>query len=53
MNSEPDMRSMRPLISKLPVPRMNDIRDLRIFVESTLKAIQMVERKNEAPLAPA
>ncbi len=52
MNTEPDMRSMRPLISKLPVSKMTDIRDLRLFVESTLKAIQMVERKNEAPIAP-
>ena len=45
MNTEPDLRSMKPLLSKLPIQRQPDLRDLRVFVESTLRAIQLVEQK--------
>lgn len=46
MNTEPDLRSMKPMLSKLPIQRQSDLRDLRVFVESTLRAIQMVEAKS-------
>jgi len=52
MNTEPDLRSIRPLISKLPLQRQPSLRDLRIFVEATLKAIQLVEQKG-TPLPPS
>lgn len=45
MNTEPDLRSMKPMLSKLPVQRSPDLRDLRVFVETTLRAIQLVENK--------
>lgn len=45
MNTEPDLRSMKPMLAKLPVQRSPDLRDLKVFVESTLRAIQMVEDK--------
>lgn len=45
MSTEPDMRSMKPLLSRLPIQRAPDLRDLRIFVESTLRAIERVEVK--------
>jgi hypothetical protein len=48
MNTEPDLRSIRPLISKLPLQRQLNLRDLRLFVEATLKAIQLVEQKGGA-----
>ncbi|MEZ4814200.1 MAG: PilZ domain-containing protein [Bdellovibrionota bacterium] len=45
MNTEPDLRSMKPMLSKLPLQRQPDLRDLRVFVESTLRSIQLVENK--------
>ena len=42
-NTEPDLRSIRPLLAKLPVSRLYDLRDLKVFIEGTLRAIQMVE----------
>ena len=45
MNTEPDLRSIRPLISKLPFSRQFDLRGVKDFVETTLRAIQMVEQK--------
>jgi hypothetical protein len=48
MNTEPDLRSIRPLISKLPLQRQLDLRDLRIHVETILRSIQMVEQKGGA-----
>jgi hypothetical protein len=48
MNTEPDLRSIRPLISKLPFNRQFDIRGVRDFVETTLRSIQMVEEKGGA-----
>lgn len=46
MNTEPDLRSMKPMLAKLPIQKAPDLRDLRIFVESALRSIQMVESKN-------
>ena len=45
-NTEPDLRSMKPLISKLPIQKQIELRDLRMFVEATLNSIQLVEQKN-------
>ncbi len=45
INTEPDLRSIRPLISKLPFNRQFDIRGVRDFVETTLRSIQLVEQK--------
>lgn len=48
MNTEPDLRSIRPLISKLPFARQFDLKGVRDFVETTLRSIQMVEQKGGA-----
>ena len=48
INTEPDLRSIRPLISKLPFSRQFDLRALKDFVETTLRSIQMVEQKGGA-----
>ena len=45
MNTEPDLRSIRPLISKLPFTRQVDLKGVKDFVETTLRSIQMVEEK--------
>lgn len=45
MNTEPDLRSIRPLISKLPFARQFDLKGVRDFVETTLRSIQLVEQK--------
>jgi hypothetical protein len=44
-NTEPDLRSMKPLLSKLPIQKQVELSDLRMFVESTLLSIQLVEEK--------
>ena len=48
LNTEPDVRSIRPLLAKLPIQRQMELRDLRVFVETTLLSIQMVEMRANA-----
>lgn len=45
INTEPDLRSIRPLISKLPFSRQFDLKGVKDFVETTLRSIQLVEQK--------
>lgn len=56
LNTEPDVRSIRPLLAKLPIQRQMELRDLRVFVETTLLSIQIVEKKaassGQPPAAP-
>jgi hypothetical protein len=52
MNTEPDMRSMKPLISRLPLNKETGLRDLRVFVESALRSIQMMEAKENSSPQP-
>jgi hypothetical protein len=48
-SGEPDLVSLQPLLAKLHVPPFADLGELRQYVERILRAVELVDRRAQAP----
>jgi len=47
MAGEPDLASLEPLLEKMHLPPYSDFGELKFFIERILKAIELVDSKNQ------